>query len=44
MTNNTNMDEKLEGANNFRSWKYRIMLILEENDLEGFRKEEVAEP
>ena len=28
----------------FRAWKYRIILILEENDLEGFIKEEVAEP
>ena len=44
MKNNTKMDEKLEGAEKFRAWKYRIMLILEENDLEGFIKEEVAEP
>ena len=44
MTNNTKLDEKLEGAENFRAWKYKIMLILEENDLEGFIKEEVAEP
>ena len=44
MTKSTKLDEKLEGAKNFRAWKYRIMLILEENDLEGFIKEEVAEP
>ena len=44
MTNSTKLDEKLEGAENFRAWKHRIMLILEENDLEGFIKEEVAEP
>ena len=43
MTNNTKLDEKLEGAENFRAWKYRIMLILEENGLEGVIKEEVAE-
>ena len=42
MTNNTNLDENLEGAKNFRAWKYRIMLILEDNDLEGFIKKEVA--
>jgi hypothetical protein len=30
------LDEKLEGVDNFRAWKYRVMLILEENDLEGF--------
>ena len=44
MTNNTKLDEKLEGVENFEAWKYRIMLILEENDLEGFIKEEVAKP
>ena len=44
MTNNTKLDEKLEGAENFRAWKYKIMLILEEHDLDGFIKEEVKEP
>ena len=44
MIHNTKLDEKLEGVENFRAWKYQIMLILEENDLEGFIKEEVAEP
>ena len=43
MTNNTKLDEKLEGAKNFRAWKYRIMLILEEHDLDGFIKEDVKE-
>ena len=36
--------KKLEGAENFRAWKYRIMLILQENDLDKFVKEEVKEP
>ena len=44
MTKNTKLDGKLEGADNFRAWKYKIMLILEENELEGFIKEEVIEP
>jgi hypothetical protein len=44
MTSNTKLDEKLEGADNFQSWKYRVMLILEENGLEGFVKDEVPEP
>jgi hypothetical protein len=35
---------KLEGVENFRPWKYRIVLILEENDLVRFVKEEVSEP
>jgi hypothetical protein len=29
---------------NFRAWKYRIGLILGENDLARFVKEEVSEP
>ena len=44
MTLSTKLDEKLEGADNFRAWKYNVMLILEENDLEDFIKEEVPKP
>ena len=44
MENNTKLDEKLEGAGNFRAWKYRVKLILEEQDLEGYIKDEVKEP
>ena len=44
MTINTKLDEKLEGADNFRAWKYRVMPILEENNLEGFIEEETPEP
>ena len=40
MTKNTKIDENLEGAEKFRAWKYRIMLILQENDLDQFVKEE----
>ena len=34
----------LEGFDNFRAWKYRMLLILEENDLENYAEEEVVEP
>ena len=44
MTNDTNIDENIEGAGNFKSWKYRVMLILEERDLEGYIKDEVKKP
>ena len=44
MTNSTKLDENIEGAKKFRAWKYRIMLILEEHDLDGFIKEYVKEP
>ena len=35
---------KLEGANNFRAWKYRISLVLEENELHSYIHEEVLVP
>ena len=44
MTISTKLDEKLEGVDNFRAWKYRVMLILEEHDLEGFIEVDIPEP
>ena len=44
MTNNTKLDENIKGAYHFRAWKYKIMLILEEHDLEGYIKDHVKEP
>jgi hypothetical protein len=44
MMSSTKLDEKLEGPNNFRALKYRISLVLEENDLSDYVMEEVAEP
>ena len=44
MSTSTKLVDKLEGVEKFRDWKYRIGLILEENDLERFVKEEVSEP
>ena len=41
MYHHTKLDENLEGANNFRSWKYRISLVLEENELDSYIHEEV---
>ena len=43
MTFSTNIDEKLEGIDKFQACECRLMIILEENDLEGFIEEEVAE-
>jgi hypothetical protein len=42
MTIRTKIDEKLEGDNNLRAWRYRLSLLLEEHDLEKFTKEEVS--
>ena len=44
MKKSTKLDENFEGSDNFKAWKYRVMLILEEHDLDGFIKEEVKEP
>jgi hypothetical protein len=44
MCASTKFVDKLEGMENFCSWKYRIGLILEENDLASFIKEYVPEP
>ena len=41
MSHHTKIDEKLEGADNFRAWKNRISLVLEENELDSYINEEV---
>ena len=43
MSANTKLVDKLGGVEKFRAWKYRIALILEENDLAIFIKENVPE-
>ena len=44
MTSSTTLDEKLEGVDKFQAWEYRVMIILEENDLEGFIQQEIPKP
>jgi hypothetical protein len=44
MSARTKLFDELEGVDNFHAWKYRIALILEENDLARFIKENVPEP
>ena len=44
MDPSTKLEDKLEGIENFLAWKYRIGLILQENDLDKYVKEEVTEP
>ena len=41
MSHHTKLDEKLEGVYNFQSWKYRISLVLEENELDSYISEKV---
>jgi hypothetical protein len=44
MTIGTMIDEKLDGVDNFKAWKYRVTLLLEEHELDKFNIEEVQEP
>ena len=43
MTIGTKIDEKLEGADNFKAWKYKVSFLVKERDLEKYSKEEVSE-
>ena len=42
MSHHTKLDEKLEVVDNFWAWKYRISLVLEENELDSYINEEVS--
>ena len=44
MSHITKLYEKLEGFDNFQAWKYRISLVLEENELDSYINEEVPIP
>ena len=44
MSHHTNINENLEGVDNFRAWKYRISLVLEENELDSFISEQAPVP
>ena len=44
MSHHTKLDEKLEGADNFWAWKYRISLVLQENELDSYINEEFQVP
>ena len=44
MSHHTKLDGKLDRADNFRDWKYRISLVLEENELDSYIHEEVLVP
>ena len=44
MAPSTKLEDKLEGLEKFLAWKYRIGVILRENGLEKYIKNEIAEP
>ena len=43
MAPSTKLEDKIKGIENFLAWKYRIGIILRENDIEKYIKDEVAE-
>ena len=44
MVLSTKLEDKLEGIEKFRAWKYGIGLILNENYIEKYIKDEFVEP
>jgi hypothetical protein len=44
MSTSMRVEDRLDGADNFRSWKHRIQLILEENELLDHIKKMLPEP
>ena len=44
MSHQTKLDENLKGDDNFWAWKYRISLVLEENELDSYINGEVPVP
>lgn len=44
MVNGLEVKDRLDGASNFTSWKLRVLIALEENDILEFVEKEVPEP
>ena len=41
MAPSTKLEDKLEGIENYQAWKYRIGLILKENDLDNISRKKL---
>jgi hypothetical protein len=44
MVSTLKVDDKLDGATNFRAWKARLLLLLEENDLKDYVEMVIPNP
>ena len=44
ISHHTKLNENLERDDNFRAWKYRISLVLKENELDSYINEEIPVP
>ena len=38
------VEDRLDGATNFKSWKNRILFILDENEIQNYIKQNVSKP
>ena len=38
------VEDRLDGASNYNSWKPRVLMALEEHDILNFVREDVLEP
>jgi hypothetical protein len=44
MVGTVRVEDRLEGATNFRAWKAMILLLLEENDLKDYIEKVILDP
>ena len=44
MVNHVRLEDRLEGASNFSSWKIRVMIILREMELEEYIETNISMP
>jgi hypothetical protein len=44
MVNTLKLEDRLEGGTNYRVWKVRVLLFVEENDLKEYVESVVAVP
>ena len=44
MVNHVRLDDRLEGASNFSSWKIRVLIILREMQLEEYIESNISMP
>jgi hypothetical protein len=44
MVTSLKLEDRLDGATNFRSWKARILFVLDENEIQKYVKEKISEP
>jgi len=44
MATNMRIEDRLDGQTNFRSWRSRLILILEDNEIINYVNEDVSKP